>query len=364
MKKQMESKRLLIVDDDEINREILENIFDGIYESDHAADGQEGLAMIMEDPTRYCAILLDVIMPKLDGISVLEILQKHDLTNKIPVFLITAERSDEVMLKGYDLGVMDIIEKPVIPYVIIRRISSVVELFESRKQLAQRVEFQHWELLKKAQEIIALNEGLIEALATAIEFRDGESGNHVKRIQDITKCLLTKTSLGQDLSADDIEEISLAAIMHDVGKIATPDAILSKPGKLTSEEYEIMKQHTVKGAMFLESIPVLKNTKVYEYALDIARHHHERYDGKGYPDGLVGDEITLWSQIVSLADVYDALVSKRVYKQAYDWQKALNMICNGECGVFNPKLLAAFIKVEPEIRKIYDRYKEDENGLR
>ena len=351
-------KKILIIDDDEMNREILANIFEDIYVSDHACNGKEGLQMIYDNQETYCAILLDVMMPIMNGIEVLEALSEQMIASKIPIFLITAERSNEVMRKGYELGVMDIIEKPVIPFVIRRRILSVVELFESRKQLAKKVEYQDWELLKKAKEIIALNEGLIESLATAIEFRDGESGNHVKRIHDITKCILTDTKLGEGLSAQEIDDIALASIMHDVGKIAIPDAILNKPGKLTKEEYEIMKLHTIKGADLLKSIPALRNANVYKYAFDIARHHHERYDGNGYPDRLKGDEISLWAQVVSLADVYDALVSKRVYKNAFSFDDAVKMIVNNECGVFSPKLLSAFLEVEKDIRNIYNKYKE------
>lgn len=351
-------KKILIIDDDEMNREILANIFEDIYVSDHACNGKEGLQMIYDNQETYCAILLDVMMPIMNGIEVLEALSEQMIASKIPIFLITAERSNEVMRKGYELGVMDIIEKPVIPFVIRRRILSVVELFESRKQLAKKVEYQDWELLKKAKEIIALNEGLIESLATAIEFRDGESGNHVKRIHDITKCILTDTKLGEGLSAQEIDDIALASIMHDVGKIAIPDAILNKPGKLTKEEYEIMKLHTIKGADLLKSIPALRNANVYKYAFDIARHHHERYDGNGYPDRLKGDEISLWAQVVSLADVYDALVSKRVYKNAFSFDDAVKMIINNECGVFSPKLLSAFLEVEKDIRNIYNKYKE------
>lgn len=351
-------KKILIIDDDEMNREILANIFEDIYVSDHACNGKEGLQMIYDNQETYCAILLDVMMPIMNGIEVLEALSEQMIASKIPIFLITAERSNEVMRKGYELGVMDIIEKPVIPFVIRRRILSVVELFESRKQLAKKVEYQDWELLKKAKEIIALNEGLIESLATAIEFRDGESGNHVKRIHDITKCILTDTKLGEGLSGQEIDDIALASIMHDVGKIAIPDAILNKPGKLTKEEYEIMKLHTIKGADLLKSIPALRNANVYKYAFDIARHHHERYDGNGYPDRLKGDEISLWAQVVSLADVYDALVSKRVYKNAFSFDDAVKMIINNECGVFSPKLLSAFLEVEKDIRNIYNKYKE------
>ena len=166
--------------------------------------------------------------------------------------------------------------------------------------------------------------------------------------------MLTHTPLGRGLSEQDIDWISMAAIMHDVGKIAIPDAILNKPGRLTAEEYEIMKTHTVQGAMLLEKIPQMREHGAYEYAYDIARHHHERWDGRGYPDGLKGDEISIWAQIVSLADVYDALVSSRVYKGAFDRSEALRMIRDGECGVFNPELIENFMTAEPEIWKMYD----------
>ena len=201
--------------------------------------------------------------------------------------------------------------------------------------------------------IIDLNVGMIESLSTAIEFRSGESGEHVRRIHDITKHMLTHTEMGEGLTPKDIEWIAMAAIMHDVGKIAIPDAILNKPGRLTPEEYEIMKTHTVQGALLLEKIPQMRDHGAYTYAYDIARHHHERWDGKGYPDGLKGNEITIWSQVVSLADVYDALVSRRVYKGAFDRSEALRMIRNGECGVFNPRLVSCFTEVEADIWSSY-----------
>ncbi len=261
------------------------------------------------------------------------------------------------------------------------------------------VDRQQAELLERAAQIVRLNQGMVEALSAAIEFRNGESGQHVRRIHDITRYLLTHTELGDGLSQTDVDNIALAAIMHDAGKIAIPDAILSKPGKLTKEEFEIMKTHTVQGAALLEKIPQMqesgaylyacdidailskpgKLTKeefeimkthtvqgaallekipqmqesgAYLYACDIARHHHERWDGRGYPDGLKGDEISIWSQVVSLADVYDALTRKRVCKDAFSCEEALRMIRDGECGAFNPELLEAFFAVEPALREL------------
>lgn len=344
---------LLIVDDNAINRDLLEAIFSPFYATQQAENGRSGLAAILEAPQKYCAVLLDVVMPEMNGIEVLRHLQHLGFMEKIPVFLITAETGDAVTREAYELGVMDVITKPVVPYVVQRRVNSVVELFRSRKILGNKVEEQQSELLLQAQKIIRLNEGMIVALSAAIEFRNGESGEHVRRIHDITRFLLLHTDLGDGLSKETIEHIALASIMHDVGKIAIPDSILNKPGKLTPEEYEIIKTHTVQGAEMLAKIPQLREQESYSYACDIARHHHERWDGRGYPDGLKGDEISIWAQIVSLADVYDALVNQRCYKRALPREEALRMIRDNECGVFNPLLLDRFFAVESELAQLY-----------
>ena len=344
---------VLIIDDAEVNREILKLIFEGKYRTAEAADGREGLEQLKLLEDRICMILLDVVMPHMDGLEFMEHFSKMGLQNHIPVFLITSDGSDQVTRKAYEMGVMDVILKPIVPYVVKRRVDSVVELFCARACLNMRVHEQQLELLRQAEKIIELNKGIIEALATSIEFRSGESGDHVNRIHDITEMLLRETPMGAGLTGEEITQIALGAIMHDIGKIAIPDAILNKPGRLTSEEFEVMKQHTVYGGQMLEKIPQMKKSEGFQYAYDIARHHHERWDGKGYPDGLKGDEISIWSQIVSLADVYDALVSKRVYKDAYGFEEALDMIRAGQCGVFNPRLLEAFLEKEKDIRKIY-----------
>ena len=347
---------MLIVDDDFFNRSILEEIFAPDYTIAQAEDGSQGLEIILAQPEQLCAVLLDVVMPRMNGLQVLEQLNQAGLTEQIPVFLITADDSGDTMRQAYRLGVMDVISKPVIPYLVRRRVNSVVELFRARRRLGSQVERQQSELLRQAEQIIQLNQGMIEALSTAIEFRSGESGDHVRRIHDITEYLLCHTPLGRGFSQEDIRDIALAAIMHDVGKIAIPDAILNKPGKLTAEEFAVMKTHTVQGAELLEKIPQMRELGAYKYAWDIARHHHERWDGRGYPDGLAGDDISIWAQIVSLADVYDALISRRVYKEAFPWQRALEMIVQGECGVFNPRLLECFLPVEAAIRgRFYEK---------
>lgn len=346
-------RSLLICDDDVINRTILSNLFSDTFSITETQDGDECLMAVLSSPDAWAGILLDYQMERMDGLEVLRRLHRRGLTERIPVFLISAEATMEVVREAYQLGCMDVIEKPVVPFVVRRRVLSVAELFTARRRLSQTVLVQQNELIRRATEILKLNRGMIEALSQAIEFRNGESGAHVRRIHDITGILLRGTPLGDGLSEEDVEIISVAAIMHDVGKIAIPDAILGKPGKLTPEEFEIMKSHTVLGAQLLEDIPQLHSNDSYRYAVDIARHHHERWDGSGYPDGLRGDELSSWVQAVSIADVYDALRSERVYKPAYSREKALQMIVEGACGVFNPKLIETFNMVEPEVSLLY-----------
>lgn len=351
----MSGEKILIVDDDEMNRAILANIFESEYCVREAQDGVEGLEMIRDPEAEWSAVLLDVVMPKLDGISVLREMRKEGLPDSIPVFLITADSTDATMREAYSLGVMDVISKPIVPYMVKRRVNSVVELFRARRRLSRQVELQKNELLQKTQELAELSMGMVEALATAIEFRSNESGEHVRRIHDITCQLLRNTPLGKDFTDEQIRMIGIGSITHDVGKISISDAILNKPGRLTQEEYEEMKKHTVLGARLLENISQMKQHAAYPYAYDIALHHHERWDGRGYPDGLVGDETPIWTQIVSLADVYDALVSERCYKAAYSAPEAVQMIVDGKCGTFNPVLVQWFVKEEPKLRAMYQQ---------
>lgn len=338
-----EKETILIVDDMEMNRAILCETFKEDLMIMEAENGQEALRYVLDSGHSIAAILLDIVMPVMDGFTFLEKLNELELADTIPVFLITADSSEESMRRGYNLGVMDIIEKPIVPYFVKKRVESVMELFRARRRLSKVVEDQNVQLREQEEEIFKLNKSIIETLSTAIEFRSGESGQHVKRIKVLTGLLLRelrKTGKKQyDLSDEQIEQISMASIMHDVGKIAISDTILNKPGKLTKQEYEIMKTHTIRGCEILEQIPQYRENKMYQYAYDICRHHHERWDGGGYPDQLKGEEISIWAQVVSIADVFDALTNERVYKPAIPVGEALTMIYEGQCGLFNPDLL-------------------------
>ena len=344
---------LLIVDDEEINRAILANLFQTEYRILEASNGREALAVLHQQQDMVGAVLLDVIMPEMDGIEVLRRLHEDGLTQRFPVFLITADSADTTMREAYRLGVMDIILKPVVPYIVQRRVNSIMELYRARRQLGATVAQQRDQLLVQAQQLAAMGMGMVEALATAIEFRSDESGQHVRRIRDITCHLLRHTALGAGFSDSEIQLIGVGAITHDVGKISIPDAILHKRGRLTPEEFTIIQSHTVNGAKLLAQIPQMRRHEAYRYAYDIALHHHERWDGRGYPDGLVGDATPIWTQIVALADVYDALVSPRCYKAPLPADEAMQMILDGSCGAFNPALLEAFTHCEPDLRLLY-----------
>lgn len=340
----MRKKTILIVDDMEINREILAEIFKSDYEIVEACDGVEAVEILNREDD-IVAVLLDIIMPKMDGLGVLREMNRTNKISYIPAFLITAEADTNMLSEGYELGAIDVITKPFMSHFLKCRVNNVVELYEHRNHLEHVVE-------KQVERLKRMNQSLVEALASIIEFRDGESGEHVRRIYRVTKILMTEASNTYQeyrLSEEEIEKIARSSILHDIGKIAIPDMILNKPGRLTKEEFEIMKQHTVKGCEILQTLPDIMDNEIYRYSYDICRHHHERWDGKGYPDGLPGDEISIWAQVVAVADVYDALTSVRVYKGAYSKETACKMIANGECGTFNPKLLKVFENVVDQL---------------
>lgn len=349
-------KKILIVDDEEINRIILKLAFQDDYELLEAENGVEAFNQINMHGENLCAVLLDIFMPLKDGYAVLTEMKEKGLLERIPVFLITAETNQDVLERGFILGASDVILKPFNPDFIRRRIDNIVELYAHRLGLQYIIEEQMKRLKDQEKDIIAANRSIIDALSTAIEFRDSESGEHITRIRNITKALLLEMIACNEINLTDreVELIGDAAVMHDVGKISIPDHILNKPGRLTKEEYELMKEHTIRGCELLDSIEHLKKSNLYEYCYDICRHHHERWDGNGYPDQLKGNEISLWAQVVSIADVFDALVSKRVYKKAYDYETAMKMINSGECGIFNPKLLECFNSISKKLYREYE----------
>ncbi len=339
-------KAVLIVDDVVINRMMLTEIFKDEFEVIEASNGREALDII-NGGRDVGAVFLDLIMPDVDGLAVLRDMNDTGLIEKIPVFVVTGAEDRDMLMEAYNLGAIDIITKPYISYTYFlkRQLKNVLELYRHKNELEVLVSEQVAKLNK-------MSNSIVEALANIIEFRDCETGTHVKNVCVITRKLMIR--LGEmspkyKVPANELEKISLAAALHDVGKISIPDTILNKPGKLTPQEFRIIKQHTVNGCDLLERVKDILEPGLYQYCYDICRHHHERWDGKGYPDGVVGDENEIWSQVVGVADVYDALISDRVYKKAYSHETAVDMILNGECGQFNPDIIEAFKAVQDEI---------------
>lgn len=362
----MELKRrdtILVVDDVEMNRVLLSEVFRREFEIVEAEGGIQAKELIETHAPRLAAVLLDIVMPDLDGIEVLRWAAEQRYTERIPFFLITAETASDTLKRGYDMGAVDVINKPFSPYFLRRRVNNAIDLFRKTEWLAMTVAEQQEEIARQLAELNRVNSAMIETLAMAIEFRDGESGEHVLRIRDITALLLAAPEMRGTLTDEQVALIATASILHDVGKIAIPDAILQKPGKLTAEEFETMKLHTVRGSEMLALMPHAAEVEsIYSYAQDICRHHHERWDGRGYPDGLGGSDLSIWSQVVGIADVYDALRSKRVYKDAYGRARALEMIEGGACGTFNPRLLATFRAIEPRLNAMYAERREETHG--
>lgn len=327
---------ILIVDDSEMNREMLAEILKDDYDTIEAADGKEAIAAIKAHENEIDLVLLDIVMPEMDGFEVLALMNRYKWIDSIPVIMISAEGDFSFIKKAYDLGVTDYIQRPYQSYPIHRRIDNTLMLYNKQKRLLNIVEEQVYAKEKD-------NRTMINILGHIVEFRNGESGMHVHHIQTITRLLLRRLvqkTDKYDLTEKDILQIITASSLHDIGKITIDDKILNKPGKLTDEEFAIMKTHAAAGANMLRDLPIYQEKKsLVHVAYQICRWHHERYDGKGYPDGLKGEDIPISAQVVALADVYDALTSERCYKKAFSHEKSMEMIMDGQCGAFNPLLL-------------------------
>lgn len=362
---------ILIVDDMEINREILVQILKDEYELLMAKNGKEALAAIEKYRGKLSAVLLDLLMPELDGFGVLKVMREKRWIEKIPVLIITGEKSAEAEEKCFDYGISDFIRRPFENTLVKKRVHNIVKLFQYQNQLEQKVEKQtealqkqNILLRKQAEKLYKRNENLVDILGTMVEYRSLESGEHIRRVKGFTEILATQ--LMEDypeygLTEQQIKTMVMASSLHDVGKIAIPDSILLKPGRLTADEFEQMKQHSVKGSEIIDKLQGIWDEESRKAGYDICRYHHERYDGRGYPDGLLGEEIPVSAQVVSIADVYDALVSERVYKAAYSKEKAFDMITSGQCGAFSPKLLECFRHVRRQFEEFLDAREGVEN---
>lgn len=345
MKRSKIKQQLLIIDDSEINRDILCEILEEDYRILQAENGEEGLALLQEHTSDIALVLLDILMPGLDGFDVLNMMNVNHWIEEIPVIVISSEKSNDYVRKAYELGASDYVSRPFDARMVYQRVYNIIKLYAKQKRLLSLVKDQIYENEKNNQIMIGI-------LSHIVEFRNGESGKHVLHINILTGLLLEKMAQKSEKYSVSSEEqylITTASALHDIGKIGIDEKILNKPGRLTKDEFEIMKQHTVIGEEMLKQLDMYQDEDLVRIARQICRWHHERYDGKGYPDGLIGDEIPIAAQVVALADVYDALTSERVYKEAYTHEKAMEMILNGECGNFNPLLLQCLQEIESEI---------------
>ena len=343
-------QQILIVDDSEINREILKEILKEDYRILEAANGEECLEQLERSGTGISLVLLDIVMPEMDGFEVLAAMNQNHWIEDIPVIMISSEDSDSYIRRAYEMGVSDYISRPFDAKIVYQRVLNMIKLYAKQRRLIHLVTRQIYEKERN-------NRMMIGILSQIVEFRNGESGLHVIHINLITQLLLeqlVKKTGKYQLSWEDRLLIATASALHDIGKIGIDEKILNKPGKLTKEEFEIMKTHTLIGAQMLDNLDMYRNEKLLKLAYEICHWHHERYDGKGYPDGLVGEEIPISAQVVSLADVYDALVSERVYKKAFSHEKALEMIQNGECGTFNPLLLQCMTEAQDKLKTMME----------
>lgn len=343
----MERKKLLIADDSEMNRAILANILDQDYEIIEAADGLEAIAALQVYHGEISALLLDIIMPEMDGFAVLEEMRAHGWLEEVPVIMISTETGTATIDHAFALGASDYISRPFATRIIRRRIINTILLNAEKHQLMDIVA-ERFLREKRNSDILAA------ILGYALEARCGEGGTHMNGAGHLTKLLLLELCKRTDryaLEPDDIELISTAAGLHDIGKVLIPESILKKPGKLTAAEFELVKQHTTLGARLVAEMPAYQNEALVKYIIEICLRHHERWNGEGYPDGLRGDECPIAAQVTALADVYDALTTRRSYKEAYSHEKALAMIHAGECGSFNPLLLECLDALSDTIRR-------------
>lgn len=337
---------VLIVDDSEMNREILREMLKDDYDILEAASGEDGLEAIRQRGELISLVLLDIMMPGINGYEVLSQMSRDGIIDDIPVIMISSEDKQEAVLNAYELGASDYISRPFDIRVVRHRVSNIMHLYAKQRRLSSLLSQQFYERERESRM-------LVDIMASSMELRNGESGLHVLHIRNLTEILLERLVQKTDkyeLTGARRSTIAMASTLHDIGKMAIPDAILNKPGRLTAEEFEVMKTHAAIGAQMLENLNQYKDDALMQTAKAICHYHHERWDGRGYPEGLKGDQIPIEAQVVSVADVYDALTSERVYKKAIPHEKAMRMIADGECGAFNPLLMECLVDVGDRIR--------------
>ena len=341
-----EKSKILLVDDSKMNRMMLTEILGDSYHILEAENGRECLETLQAEAGNIALVLLDINMPVMDGFEVLKAMNANHTIEDTPVIMISSEDSDAAIRRSYELGASDYVNRPFDARIVYRRVTNTIKLYAKQRRLVQMVSDQI-----RARE--NNTDMLVGVLSHIVEFRNGESGLHVRHIRIITELLLRRLleiSSRYSITAEQQDMIPLASALHDIGKIGIDEKILNKPGKLTPEEFEVMKTHSMLGAKMLHDLDGFAEQPLLQTAYEIARWHHERWDGRGYPDGLKGDEIPISAQLVSLADVYDALTSERCYKKAFSHERAVQMIQNGECGAFNPLLLQCLTNIQSDLK--------------
>lgn len=342
-----EKTQILLVDDSNMNRMLLREILGDGYHILEAENGQECLETLRAEAGNIALVLLDINMPGMDGFEVLKAMNANHTIEDTPVIMISSEDSDAAIRRSYELGASDYVNRPFDARIVYRRVTNTIKLYAKQRRLVQMVSDQI-----RARE--NNTDMLVGVLSHIVEFRNGESGAHVRHIRIITKMLLHRLleiSSNYAITAEQQDLIPLASALHDIGKIGIDEKILNKPGKLTPEEFKVIQTHSMLGAKMLHDLDNFAEQPLLQTAYEIARWHHERWDGRGYPDGLKGDEIPISAQLVSLADVYDALTSERCYKKAFSHEKAVQMILNGECGAFNPLLLQCLTDIQDDLKE-------------
>ena len=342
-----EKTQILLVDDSKMNRMLLREILGDGYHILEAENGQECLETLRAEAGNIALVLLDINMPGMDGFEVLKAMNANHTIEDTPVIMISSEDSDAAIRRSYELGASDYVNRPFDARIVYRRVSNTIKLYAKQRRLVQMVSDQI-----RARE--NNTDMLVGVLSHIVEFRNGESGAHVRHIRIITELLLHRLleiSSRYSITAEQQDMIPLASALHDIGKIGIDEKILNKPGKLTPEEFKVIQTHSMLGAKMLHDLDGFAEQPLLQTAYEIARWHHERWDGRGYPDGLKGDEIPISAQLVSLADVYDALTSERCYKKAFSHEKAVQMILNGECGAFNPLLLQCLTDIQADLKE-------------
>lgn len=354
---------ILIVDDSEINRNFLTSVFEEEYNILEAADGEEAIALIDRCGEDLSLILLDYIMPNKNGLDVMKYISDKGLRETLPVIIVTGDPDTDIALDVYEYGAADFVHKPLDPRIILRRAKNIIELYKHRRDLESELDSRTNALKESRAKLKKINEYIVNALGSVVEFRSLESGLHIKRVSSYTEILLNhiKKEFPQySLTKEMIDLIAMSSALHDVGKIGIPDEILNKPSRLTPEEFEVMKNHSIIGCAILECFKMdideddSEDLNFYRCCYEICRWHHEKADGKGYPDGLKGEEIPVWAHAVAVADCFDALTSKRVYKDKYELEKAHKMIVDGECGKFSDDIMKCFVLAKDELFQAYN----------